>query len=138
MFAPLKKYKQQGSFIFTHGQILSDVSKEDPNLPGIYYIIKVTGTNRTLVYIGKSGTFNQNGQFKTQLLHKRLNNLQDGIRRQDYFTQKIKEESLDCLEIHWIVTFDDVYNDLPGYVEGQLLQEYFESHGNLPPWNKEY
>lgn len=136
MFDELKKYKNNGHFFFQHGDKLIEVSKEVPELPGIYYIIRLANGRIDLVYIGKSGTINQNGKFRDQLLKGRINNKQDGMKRQQYFEQKISEENVDGLDIYWFVTMDQNNNDLPGYVEGVLMQRYFEVHGKLPPWNK--
>lgn len=138
MFAELEKYKTNGHFFFENEDNLKKQSKDVPNLPGVYYILKLAKGKVELVYIGKSGSMLQNGQFKDQLLNKRLNNKQDGIRREHYFLNKIEEENIDALDIYWFVTVDDEHNDLPGYVEGLLLQRYFDVYGCLPPWNKSY
>lgn len=138
MFSETKKYKHNGHFFFKKGDTLSAVSKDVPNLPGVYYIIKLAEGQIELVYIGKSGTLQQNGEFKDQLLRSRLNNKQEGIKRQQYFDQKVQEEQIDALDIYWFVTYDEKHQDLPGYVEALLLQRYFEVYGVLPPWNKEF
>ncbi|WP_291050965.1 MULTISPECIES: hypothetical protein [unclassified Empedobacter] len=138
MFAELEKYKTNGHFFFEKNDNLRNKSKDVPNLPGVYYILKLAKGKVELVYIGKSGSMLQNGQFKDQLLNKRLNNKQDGIRREYYFLNKIEEENIEALDIYWFVTVDDEHNDLPGYVEGLLLQRYFEVYGCLPPWNKSF
>jgi len=62
MFDEIKKYKNNGHFFFKRGNSLKDVSKDVPDLPG-------------------------------------------------------------------------VYRDLPGYVEGLILQIHFKRHGSLPEWN---
>ncbi|MCA4781329.1 hypothetical protein IF125_03520 [Empedobacter stercoris] len=138
MFAELEKYKTNGHFFFEKNDNLRDKSKDVPNLPGVYYILKLAKGKVELVYIGKSGSMLQNGQFKDQLLNNRLNNKQDGIRREYYLLNKIEEENIEALDIYWFVTVDDEHNDLPGYVEGLLLQRYFEVYGCLPPWNKSF
>ncbi|MCB0537245.1 MAG: hypothetical protein KDE33_06915 [Bacteroidetes bacterium] len=139
MFSEINKYKNSGHFFFKKGDKLSVVSKDVPNLPGIYYILKLAKGKIELVYIGKSGTMHKDGNFGDQMLKKRINNKQEKqIKRQDYFDRKMQEEKIDALDIYWFVTFDDKYQDLPGYVEGLLLQRYFEVHGTLPPWNKEF
>ncbi|MDM1043055.1 MULTISPECIES: hypothetical protein [Empedobacter] len=138
MFTELEKYKTNGHFFFEKNDNLRNKSKDVPNLPGVYYILKLAKGKVELVYIGKSGSMLQNGQFKDQLLNKRLNNKQDGIRREYYFLNKIEEENIEALDIYWFVTVDDEHNDLPGYVEGLLLQRYFEVYGCLPPWNKSF
>lgn len=136
MFTELTKYKEQGHFFFEKGDNLKAKSKEVPNKPGVYYILKLAKGKIELVYIGKSGSMLQNGSFKEQLLHKRLNNKQDKVGREQYFHQKIETENIDVLDIYWFVTMDNQFKDLPGYVEGLLLQKYFDVYGCLPPWNK--
>ena len=112
-----------------------EVSKDVPDLPGVYYILRLSKDKIDLVYIGKSGTITQSGVFKDQLLQGRINNKSNRIKRQEYFEQKILEDKIDGLDIYWYVTMDK-NNDLPGYVEGLLMQRYFDLHGKLPPWNK--
>jgi len=88
--------------------------------------------------IGKSGTIQQKGKFKGQGLEGRLNNKQEGIKREDFLNEKCEKENIDALDIYWFVTFDNKNQDLPGFVEGTILQRYFEVYGKLSSWNKEY
>jgi hypothetical protein len=138
MFDELLKYKNKDCFRFKKGDNLKEVSKKVPDLPGIYYIYRLRKGEKDLVYIGKSGTIRSNGTFKEQLLNKRLNNKQEGIHRQKFFEQKLEEEGSDALAIYWCVTFDKENKDIPSYVEGVLLQRFFELYGRLPDWNKEF
>ena len=87
---------------------------------------------------GKSGPIRQNGQFKDQRLNGCLNNKQEGHYRQDFFESQILKENIDALDIYWFLTFDTKNNDLPGFVEGLLIQRFFEIHGRLPLWNKDF
>ena len=139
MFKDLDKYSDGGSFSFVEGSILSIVSKEVPKCnQGIYLVYKehVNAKRLELVYIGKSGTINQTGDFKTQGLFGRINNKHEGIKRHLFFTKKLQDETIKALQVHWYVTVTDDINDLPGYVEGLLLQRYFETNRKLPQWNK--
>ncbi len=138
MFSEIKKYKQNGHFFFTRAVSLREASEDVPELPGVYYIVRLAKGHVDLVYIGKSGTIEQNGRFKNQLLRSRLNNKQNGMKREEFFQKKMREEDIDGLDIYWFVTFDEENRDLPGYVEGLLMQRYFEVHGKLPPWNGEF
>lgn len=138
MFAETKKYKHNGHFFFKGGNRLSEVSKGVPDKPGVYYILKLANGKVELVYIGKSGTMQQHGEFRDQLLRARINNKQEGMKRQEFFDIKMKEEGIEALDVYWFVTFDEKHTDLPGYVEGLLMQRYFEVHGKLPPWNREF
>jgi hypothetical protein len=92
-----------------------------------------------LVYIGSSGTMNQKGTFSRQLLKGRLiKGKQDNTPRQAYFEQMMRVNDIEALDIYWWVTFDENNHHIPAYVEGLLLQRYFELYGGLPPWNKEF
>jgi hypothetical protein len=138
MFDETKKYRHNGHFFFKRGDRLSEVSKNVPELPGVYYVIQLAKGRVELVYIGKSGTITQSGRFKEQLLKGRINNKQDGMKRQEFFDKKMIEENIDGLDIYWFVTMDKSNNDLPGYVEGLLIQRYFEVQGRLSLWNKDF
>jgi hypothetical protein len=138
MFDETRKYKNNGHFFFKKGYRLLEVSNNVPELPGVYYVIRLSKGRVELVYIGKSGTITQSGQFKDQLLKGRINNKQEGMKRQDFFDKKMIEENIDGLDIYWFVTMDKTNNDLPGYVEGLLIQRFFEVQGRLPLWNKDF
>jgi len=138
MFVEIKKYANYGHFIFKKGDRLAKVSKGVPELPGVYYFIRLANGMKNLVYIGKSGTIKQDGTFQDQLLRGRINNKQADKKRQVFFDEKIEEEMIDELDIFWFVTMDKENGDLPGFVEGMLMQRFFEMHGKLPIWNKDY
>ncbi len=138
MFEQTDKYLNQGHFFFNPGDNLKKASADVPDLPGVYYIMRLARGGIDLVYIGSSGTISQNGNFSSQLLRGRLNNKQEGLKRQQFFDKKMKQEGIDALDIYWFVTFDKNHQDLPGYVEGILMQRYFEIYGTLPPWNKKF
>src|SRR5450759_2005110 len=122
MFDETKKYKKNGHFFFNKGENLKEVSKSVPDLPGVYYIVRLSKGRIELVYISKSGTLQQDGQFKGQGLKGLLNSKQEGIERQDFFESRILKENIDALDIYWFVTFDTKSEDLPGFVEGLLIQ----------------
>ncbi|GHV68525.1 hypothetical protein FACS1894199_15900 [Bacteroidia bacterium] len=137
MFDELKRYKNKGHFFFQKGDSLSEQSKDVPDAPGVYYIVRLSRGKVDIVYIGNSGTMQQNGKFKEQLLRERLNNKQEEIKCEDFFNEKLVKENIDGLDIYWFVTFDEDTQDLPDYVEGLLLQRYFSTYRKLPAWNKE-
>jgi hypothetical protein len=138
MFSELEKYKNKGHFFFEKGNNLEETSKNIPNLPGVYYILRLAQGKVEIVYIGKSGTIKQNGSFMKQGLNSKLNNKQDGMKLQLFFERKFKEENIDALDLYWFVTFDKSESDLPSYVESLIMQRYFEVHGRLPDWNEEF
>ncbi len=138
MFDETEKYKHQGHFFFKKGNNLAVQSKDVPDLAGVYYILRLAKGKVDLVYIGRSGTMQQNGSMKVQSLRSRLNNKQDGSKRQVFFDQKMDAETIDGLDIYWFVTMDSDHQDLPAYVEGLLMQRFFEVFGRLPLWNKDF
>lgn len=138
MFSALNKYKNNGHFFFKKGNRLKAVSHSVPNFPGVYYVIRLARGRVELVYIGKSGSILQNGEFKSQGLQAHLNDKQEEINRQEFFDLQLNQEQIDGLDIYWFVTYDKTNHDLPGYIEGLIMQLFFEVHGRLPEWNKEY
>lgn len=138
MFDELHKYKNKGHFFFKKGQQLSQESKNVPDKQGVYYIMRLSQQKAELVYIGKAGTIKQNGEYKIQSLKKRINNKQKKVKRQVFFEQKMIEEGIEALDIYWFVTVDDKQKDIPQYVEGLIMQRYFETFGELPLWNEVY
>ncbi len=134
----LSKYENNGHFFLAEDQSLRRECKA-PDKPGVYCILKLWKGEKELVYIGASGTMKQNGEFQDQLLWGRLvNGKQDGMRRQNYFTNQFLMNDVESFEIYWFVTYDEHSKHLPKYVEGVLLQKYFELKGCLPLWNKSF
>jgi len=129
MFDELLKYKKNGHFIFTKGDNLVKVGKEVPNLPGVYYIIRLAKRNVDLVYIGKSGIKTPLGKNKDSLLKQSIN-VQQGL-----LDIKLSESNIEGLDIYWFVTMDPDHIDLPVYVLGLIMQTYYDAYGRLPEWN---
>lgn len=115
-----------------NGGTLKDITKGIPDAPGVYIICY---PEDEIVYIGKAGTVNQDGTFKKQGLRRRLTNQHHGIRREDYFKTKIEEDGIEHIVIRWYELESGV---IPGYVEGLLIQVYFNEYGLLPKWNIDF
>ena len=130
MFDELRKYKKEDHFFLKKGDLLSDASTKVPDMPGVYYIFKLAQGRVELVYIGKSGMINQDGHSKSELLRSSIN------KNQLFFEQKFEAEDIEGLDIYWVVTFDDKNKDLPSFVEGQIMQRFFDQNRRLPKWNK--
>jgi hypothetical protein len=137
MFDELTKYKHNDHFFFEATQKLSEVCNA-PEKAGVYYMLMLRKGKIELVYIGASGTINQRGEFKTQLLRDRLNNKQNGTKRQMFFEEIMPKNEIDALGIYWFVTFDKDNQHLPSYIEALLLQKHFDIYGCLPAWNKDF
>lgn len=136
-FKELNKYKTKGEFIFRSGNKLSEFCKAVPHAAGVYLFRTIKDGKDEVVYIGASGTMHQNGKFGKQLMKRRFQNMQNSkTRRQDYLDIAIEKSKLDGIKVNWYVTFDKFHQDLPMYVEGLLIQKYFDKHKVLPIWNK--
>ena len=138
MFDELHKYKNKGHFFFKKGQLFSQESKNVPDKQGVYYIFRLAQHKVDMVYIGKSETIEQNGEYINQSLREMFDNKRQNVKRQVFFEQKMIEEDIEALDIYWFVTFDEKHQDLPEYAKGLIMQSYFETFGELPPWNEEY
>lgn len=130
------KFIKQGYFTFEIGDSLSQKTKEIPNGYGVYKIY-ANSIEGELLYIGKGGTVHTNGDFGKQQLRKRLNQIQENMRREDFFIKKINEDKqLKALYIEWFII--DEKRFLPAYYEAALIQDYYSKHSKLPKWNKKY
>lgn len=137
----LTKFSVSGTFELNFEDTLKQVitSNQVPNKPGVYLIMSVNESGgEEIIYIGKSGTLNNNGSFKPQGISVRLTKKQEGIYRQEFFRQVIKENGYKKLKFNWVVTYNSSSNLIPQKVEGDLIQIYFENKGRLPQYNKSY
>lgn len=130
-----RRFPEHGSLILRVGQRISESVRLNgvPDKPGIYMVL---GSSGDTLYIGKAGTMIQTGRFKVQKLRGRLSAKQEGIPRDKYFDDKMRQAGLESLKFVWFVTFGDACEVLPAKVEADLLQAYFCSYLSLPPWNK--
>lgn len=131
------EYKTKGYCSFRLGDSLRKQTNDIPTGGyGVYIFHKNTKAG-DILYIGKGGTILQNGSFKAQDLRKRLNNKQNGMRRQDFLSKKIDEDTeIEQIFIEWYIIDEQKY--LPGLIEAQLLQDYYMQHSCLPVWNNEF
>jgi len=98
VFDELIKYLKNGHFIFKKGNSLIEVGKEVPDLPGVYYIVRLANGSVDLVLIGKSGikkplVNNKDSLLKQSILH-----------HQELLDKKMSESNIDGLDIYWFVT----------------------------------
>jgi len=141
MFDELDKYKSNGHFFFTAEKKLSDVCNAPKNGMGVYVVYALKGGRIELVYIGSSGWVTQEGEPKSRrggIFDRLVNGNQFGGHRKKTWKQKIIAENIEALDIYWYETFDKDNADIPAVVEGIIIQRYFNIHGTLPRWNKQY
>lgn len=109
---------------------------------GIYIIYGEKDGQKSLLYIGKSGTIHNDGKLGIQGINKRLKKIQNGIPRDRFFREVINGAHschcpLDKLRIEWFETYKNGVGTPPFLVEAQLLAQYLAENGSLPPLNKE-
>ena len=130
------EYVRKGYNSFRLGDSLKKQTEDIPTGYGVYIFHKNVNDG-DILYIGKSGTILQNGCFKAQYLRGRLNNQQDGMRREDFLLKKINEDNeIQQIVIEWYIINEQKY--LPSLIEAQLLQEYYTQNLCLPIWNKDF
>ncbi len=140
MFEELEKYKSKGQFIFSKSDELGQVCNAPKNGIGIYLVYALKNGRIELIYIGSSGKVKQNGTRKVRIggiCDRIINGKQFGGSRKQTWKQKLINENFEALEVYWWETFDRKYAEIPSFVEGLVLQRFFEINGQLPKWNKE-
>lgn len=136
MFYKILNEYQSGEFTFTNGSSIYTVCNAPKEGKGVYIHIGITREGREIVLcIGKAGTFsNQRNGFKDQALYGRLTATRGEISAQNYF-DAILLGGFASIKIRWYVTYDQNTKHVPAYVEANLLQQYFDQNGKLPPYN---
>ena len=138
LFIYTKKYNN-GTFYLNKNEHISHAlnSYNVPNKYGVYLIYSVKDNIEKIIYIGKSGTLQNDGTFKTQGIAGRLKAVgKNNIPRNIYFQDIIKEYDFDKLKFLWIVTVEENVIEIPALVEAKLLQSYFDDNNVLPLLNK--
>lgn len=141
MFDELEKYKSNGHFFFTEGDVLGKVCNAPKNGIGIYVVYELKNGRIELIYIGSSGKIKQDGTTKVRIggmCDRLINGKQFGGARKMTWKQKMASENIEALDVYWYETFDKNNADIPTFVEGVILQRFYELYGRLPKWNKEY
>lgn len=138
----LEAYKVKGRFTFKQDDILSKVCNvpKGDNCSGIYLIYAQEDGHINLIYIGISGRRGPDGKIrhrKDGLRGRFLTGKTEGVLRKQYWPQKMVEENIEALQIHWYVTHDNKTLDFPRDLEIALLTKYLSIFGKLPRWNRE-
>lgn len=144
MFEILKKYVDNGDFLFTLVDDLKTLCNAPTDKSGIYIVFDLKNKNNELIYIGRSGKLQKDGTMfirKTGLggiKDRIVNGHQFGkIPRRKSWPQQMKKEKITSLKVHWYVTHDTQFIDCPRILENNLLNQFFEKYKRLPRWNNE-
>lgn len=138
----LREYRQRftrgGLFSLAQGERIGQrIQKASvPEEPGVYVIYGVKPETRSLLYIGKGGTLQREGTFKQQKLRGRLKATRGKESANKFYQREMEERGLERLDFEWFVLCGDDSKLIPAKAEIDLLQAYFNDHGQLPPLNK--
>ena len=139
MFKELNKYKHQNNFTYNIESELSEVCNAPQEGNGIYLVYDVSDDIKELVFVGSTGTIQNNGEIKLRVggIYDRLVNGQQfgKLSRRKAWPIQMKKENIENLEIHWYETFNENTKDIPTYVEGLILQQFLDKNKVLPRWN---
>ena len=105
-----RRYKERGSFDFADGKALQTQAKGSglKNGRGVYLIYgREKSSCEILLYIGKSGTMQQNGSFRKQQLLHRITGAQrrlgdEKITCRKFYIEKMKLENMDVKKIRFL------------------------------------
>jgi hypothetical protein len=133
---------EKGQFQFRRLDSLSAVCNAPRIKSGVYVLNVISNENLGVIYIGSSGKMQNDGNLKTRnggLWDRLVNGKQfDRLPRRKCWPIQMERDSIEIFEVNWYVTFDDQNQHIPSFVEGILIQKYFEKYRCLPLWNKEY
>ena len=136
----IKKVCEHGSFEYSNPNFpfrstvtshFKNVQRKDKH--GIY-IIRQKSTGDVL-YIGKGGTLDQDGNFKSQDIPGRLKNLKNSDTSANEWFKSLFEEK-GPLVIEYI--FLPTKPISPTFIESLLLQAYYNEHKSLPCRNNSF
>ena len=139
MYKELKKFKITNTFQFSIADSLETVCNASENANGIFIVNAISEETSELIMVGSTGTIQNDGTLKSKnggLYDKIVNGHQFAKTGRKYsWPAQMKIENIEKLEITWFDTFNDKNKVIPTYIEGQILQNYFDEHGKLPRWN---
>ncbi len=134
------RFPNRGCFNLSSQESINNVVSEKavPNLFGVYFIYRDLNCRGPVIYIGKAGTFTQDGSKQQQGIRKRLVMKQGGMYRRHYFPIVMREMNATGLSFAWFVTYGENTREYPALVEAELLASYLTQHGKLPELNKTF
>ena len=141
MFDELEKYKNNDHFFFKADQDLETVCNAPTDKSGVYLIYQLKDGKIELVFIGRSGKKNLNGDLLIRksglggLKDRIVNGKQFGKPRKLSWKSIMQSENIEALDIYWYATHNTKYQDCPKKLKNKLLQIYYEIYGNFPKWN---
>lgn len=136
MFDILKKFNDNGSFIYKSTHRLNEKCNAPTDKIGIYLVYD----KDELIYIGRSGKINDDGSIFTRqggIKNRLVAGKQFGEPRRNSWANQMNIEGIDELKIYWYVTYDSNNKSCPEKIERELLISYKKLHNRRPKWNKQ-
>lgn len=140
MFRYLDQFQEKGQFVFSQGDILSQVCNAPDHSSGIYLVYADEVSLKNLIYIGISGREGKDGE----IIHRQdgiggriIKGKQFGEARRNSWPLRMKEDGIKKLQIQWYVTHGKFDQKFPRKIESKLLLVLKASLGSLPIWNKQ-
>lgn len=135
----LKKDFEHGAFIYSDLAVnftaVSTSHFREQQRLGTHgvYIVREQSSGEIL-YVGKGGTIEREGQFQKQDILKRLNNSKDNVPANQWFRSLVEEKG--PLVVEYIILATTPKS--PALVEALLLQAHLNEYGRLPYRNNEF
>ncbi len=146
-FESQRKVGNSNALRYRRGETLSDVLRE-ADVPtdrvGVYIVRPPRGGLKSTLYIGHAGSWNRKkGEFGKQKLRGRISAVQETrgkkkIRRQQFFNEAMVDNGWQYIVIEWSTHRGRGDRLFPAKIEADLLQAFFDDHGDLPSWNKSF
>lgn len=100
------------------------------------YGVYITADNQeNVIYIGMAGTVKNDGTFKGQNIDKRLKNTRNKKSGNNFFKLLTRDNEFEYLSIYCIQRKED---ELPAFLEADLMQKFFRQERKLPMLNKAF
>lgn len=135
----LSIFKTKNQFSFSVNDDLELVCNAPDAASGIFIVYAVEGEKNELIMVGSTGTIQNDGTLKSKnggLFDKIVNGHQFAKTSRKYsWSAQMKLENIEKLEVHWYETFNEKSKVIPTFMEGQILQNFFDENGTLPRWN---
>jgi hypothetical protein len=139
MSKELKKFKIKNQFNFAVDDNLELVCNAPDTGAGIFIVYGIEGEQKELIMVGSTGTIQNDGTLKSKnggLFDKIVNGHQFAKTGRKYtWSTQMKLENIERLEVYWYETFNNENKVIPTFIEGQILQNFFDENGKLPKWN---
>lgn len=135
----LTNFKIKNQFSFSVTDNLDIVCNAPDFGSGIFIVYAIADEEKELIMVGSTGTIQNDGTLKSKsggLFDKIVNGHQFAKTARKYtWLSQMKQENIEKLEVHWYDTFNEKIKVIPTFMEGQILQSFFDENGKLPRWN---